>query len=300
MSDTLLAGPTVRQALVDAAAKLRSAGVETPRLDAELLLADAAGQSRSWLFAHDAGSLSEHAAELFDRHVRRRLGHEPVARIIGRREFWSLEFEISPAVLDPRPDSETLVEAVLAKVSDRSAELRIVDFGAGSGCLLLALLSEFENALGVGVDRDVAALEVARRNTARLACEDRAFFIAGDWGAALAGPFDIVVSNPPYLTSYEMASASPELCSDPRLALDGGDDGLDAFRVLVPDLPSCLAEGGLVFLEVGAGQARDVSEIVRVAGLEIEAIARDLAGRDRCIVARVGGNIAAVVKKGLD
>ena len=292
--------PTVGQALVDAAGKLRFAGIDSPRLDAELLLADAVGQSRSWLFANDAGSLSKHAAECFDRHVLRRLGHEPVARILGRREFWSLEFEISPAVLDPRPDSETLIEAVLARVSDRSANLRIVDFGAGSGCLLLALLSEFENAFGVGVDRDVAALEVARRNTARLACDDRAFFVAGDWGAALAGPFDIVVNNPPYLTSYEMASASPEVRNDPRVALDGGEDGLDAFRVLVPDLPSCLTEGGLVFLEVGAGQAQAVGEMARVAGLEIEAIACDLAGRYRCIVARFGRNNGAVEKKRLD
>ena len=295
-SATSCASPTVRQTLTDAVGRLRAAGIDGARLDAELLLANAMCEARSTLFTHDAAYLPREARKRFHGYLARRLAREPVSRILGRREFWSLELEISPAVLDPRPESEMLVETVLAAVTANDIELTIADLGTGSGCLLLALLSELRGAFAIGVDCDVAALEVARRNAVRTGLGDRAAFIAGDWATALAGCFDIIVCNPPYLASRETGTSPPELRYDPYLALDGGDDGLDAYRALVAELRSRLADGGRVFLEIGAAQAASVSEIVRSAGLEVEAIAPDLAGYDRCLVARVGGNLTAAAK----
>ena len=280
--------PTVRRALAAAVGRLRAAGIVGATLDAELLLADAMGRARGRLLANDAEPLAGAAAGRFERHLARRLAHEPVSRILGRREFWSLELEISPAVLDPRPDSETLVEAALAAARGRAGHVTIADLGTGSGCLLLALLSELDGAFGVGVDRDAAVLDVARRNALRTGLGGRAAFVAADWGAALGSRFDIVLCNPPYLARRELATAAAELRHDPRLALAGGEDGLDAYRALLPGLPACLAGGGRAFLEIGAAQARAVGTIVAGAGLEVEAVVSDLAGRDRCIVARSG------------
>lgn len=290
--------PTVRRALTTAIGRLRAAGIDGAPLDAELLLADAMDRARGRLLTDDAELLAGAAAERFERHLARRLAREPVSRILGWREFWSLELEISPAVLDPRPDSETLVEAALAVARGRTGNVTIADLGTGSGCLLLALLSELDGAFGVGVDRDPAALDVARRNALRSGLGERAAFVAADWGAALGGRFDIVLCNPPYLAAPELATAAAELGHDPHLALAGGEDGLDSYRALMPGLPSCLAEDGWAFLEIGAAQAPAVRAIVTGAGLEVEAVVADLAGSDRCIVTRAGGNPAGRQKNG--
>jgi release factor glutamine methyltransferase len=219
--------------------------------------------------------------------VARRLRHEPVARIVGRKEFWSLPLRITPAVLVPRPETETVVEAALAVVA-RSAAARIADIGVGSGAILLALLSELPNAMAIGTDRDAGALQVARRNAEDLGLGGRAAFVACDFGAALAGACDLVVSNPPYIATREIATLAPEVRDfDPRGALDGGSDGLTAYRAVAADAPRLLAPGGWLVVEVGIGQADAVTALFAGIGLETpDPPRRDLAGVPRVVKAR--------------
>jgi release factor glutamine methyltransferase len=212
---------------------------------------------------------------------------EPLTRIVGRREFWGLEFALSRDTLDPRPETETVVEAVLRRVLDRGAPLRLLDLGTGTGCILLALLSEFPAATGYGVDISLGAAATARRNAMELGLVERAHFFAGDWGAALAGGFDVIVSNPPYIAGTALANLPREVALyDPRHALDGGPDGLGAYRSLASDLPELLNPLGIFACEVGMGQAPSVVAILRESGLAIDGCERDLAGVKRCVVAR--------------
>jgi release factor glutamine methyltransferase len=218
----------------------------------------------------------------------RRLRREPVARIVETREFWGLRFRLGPVVLVPRPETETVVEVALAALDaggPRDRALRIADIGTGSGALLLALLSELPAALGVGTDISVAALEVARDNAARLALASRAAFVAGDYAAALAGPFDLIVSNPPYVASPELASLPAEVRDhDPHLALDGGADGLAAYRRLAADAARLLAAGGHMVIELGVGQAEPVAVLFAAGGLHAARPAKsDLAGIARAL-----------------
>ncbi|MGH7029527.1 MAG: peptide chain release factor N(5)-glutamine methyltransferase, partial [Stellaceae bacterium] len=214
---------------------------------------------------------------------------EPTSRILGRREFWGLSFALSADTLDPRPESETLVEAVLARISDRGAPLSFLDLGTGTGCLLLALLAECPGAIGIGVDIAAGAVWTARSNAAALGLADRARFFIGDWAGAVSGRFAAIVANPPYIASGELAELPPEVGSyDPRRALDGGHDGLDAYRSIAPALPALLALGGVLAVEVGAGQAAAAGAIFEAQGLTIEGIERDLADFERCVVARLG------------
>lgn len=257
---------------------MTAAGIATARLDARVLAVAAIGADSR--IAPDFAVAVERAA-LYHRMIDRRAAREPVSRILGRREFWSLDFTLSPATLDPRPDSETLVEAVLAR---RPGARRVLDLGTGSGCLLLALLSELPEASGVGLDRSFAAIETARANARALGLADRASFIVGSWGDALAGGgFDVVMSNPPYIRRADLAGLDPELTYDPVLALDGGDDGLDAYRALIPDLPRLVAPGGLAALEVGSDQGEAVSRVMSEAGFGVEPVIRDLAGLPRVV-----------------
>lgn len=215
----------------------------------------------------------------------RRLAREPVHRILGRRAFWTLDLAISPAVLDPRPDSETLVEAALALAPRPCA--RVLDLGTGSGALLCALLTEWPEASGLGVDRSVEACRVARRNVEACGCGARALVVAGDWGAALAGPFDVVVSNPPYIRSDDIAGLDPEVRDhDPALALDGGADGLAAYRAIAPLAARLLAPGGLLAVEVGWTQGEDVAGLLAQAGFGEVGRRRDLGGHDRVVTGR--------------
>mgnify|MGYP003353039385 CR=1 FL=1 len=202
--------------------------------------------------------------------------------------FRSMEFALSPETLDPRPDTETLVEAVLAAFRDASPPRRILDLGTGSGCILCALLREWPGTMGVGVDRSAGAAEAARRNARDLGFGDRAAFVCGDWTSALAGPFDVVVSNPPYVASADIAVLEPEVSRfDPAAALDGGGDGLAVYRVLAPALRALLAPGGVVAFEVGQGQAKEVGELLAEAGLEFIAVRADLSGIERVVLARI-------------
>ena len=275
---------TMAQLIGDAATRLATCGVPEAAADARLLAQHAFELDRVGLLAAREVEPTAAAIACYGALIRRRAAREPVSRILGRREFWSLNFTLSPATLDPRPDSETIVEAALAGVADSGRVLRVLDLGTGSGCLLLALLSALPTAWGLGVDRSQAALATARLNAERLGLANRACFAATDWAAGLTAEFDLIVANPPYVTVGEMAALPPEVARyDPELALAGGDDGLDAYRAIIPALPTLLARDGRAFLEIAPGQAAKVEDLLAAAGLEPVHRHRDLAGRLRCL-----------------
>lgn len=268
-----------------AAARLQAAGIEAPAREARLLLGHASGLSATRVMAYPEQAIPPDAARAFERLIDRRVAREPVARIVGSREFWSLEFTVTPATLDPRPDSETIVEAALDRISDRKTNLSIIDFGTGTGCLLLALLSELPHACGIGVDRSEAAARVAAGNARRLGFADRAHFIVGDWANALAGPVDLIVANPPYIPAGDIAGLEPEVREhDPLTALAGGVDGLDPYRLLAPATARLLRPGGHVVFEVGQGQADAVAGFGAAAGLVLRERRADLGGIARAVV----------------
>jgi release factor glutamine methyltransferase len=277
---------TISEALRAATARLAEAGLDGARLDARLLLGEALGKDTSWLFNHAADPLGTEAAAAFAALIARRLERQPVSLILGRREFWSLDFTVTRDTLAPRPDSETLVEAVLAELPDRDAPWSLLDLGTGTGCLLLALLSELPRARGVGIDRDPATLAVAQGNADRLGFAERSRFIRSDWWEKVVGRYDVILSNPPYILTEEIAGLDPEVARfEPLGALDGGADGLDAYRLLAAGVGEFLTEQGVIAFEVGAGQAPDVVVLLEQAGFAIRSIRRDLAGIERCVVA---------------
>ncbi len=215
------------------------------------------------------------------------MAREPLSRILGTREFWGLEFSLSADAFDPRPETETVVEAVLALMSDRNRPYRLLDLGTGSGCLLLALLSELPAATGIGVDIAPGAVASARANAAALGLAGRARFAVGDWGGAVGGNFDVIVANPPYVATAAIAALPREVKDyDPLRALDGGADGIEPYRIIAADLPRLLCPGGIFAAEIGAGQHAEVAAILEARGLAIEVVAADLAGIARCVVAR--------------
>jgi release factor glutamine methyltransferase len=262
-------------------------GIEDPKRDAGITLSAASGVARLALIVAPQEPLGS-AASRVEEFAARRAAGEPLSRIVGKREFWGLELAISPEVLDPRPETETIVEASLGRLGDRRAEaLRVLDLGVGSGALLCALLAEFANARGVGVDISAGAAEVARRNTEACGLAGRAEIRVGDWTKGLEGPFDLIVSNPPYVRSADLLRLPREVVNfDPRLALDGGIDGLDAYRRILPEARDLLSGGAWVMVEIGAGQAADVLAIAEQCGLVDAAISKDLAGLDRVVAAR--------------
>ncbi|HEX7005565.1 MAG TPA: peptide chain release factor N(5)-glutamine methyltransferase [Alphaproteobacteria bacterium] len=287
--------PTVAVVLEEAVRRLAAAGVPTPRLDARLLVADALACEPAALTLRSGERLGDAEVDRIDRLIGRRAAREPVARIRGVREFWSLPFKVAPATLDPRPDSETLIEAALAAVGNRSVPMDVLDLGTGSGCLLLALLTELPQARGLGIDRDAEAVAVARENAAMLGLADRARFSVADWRAppaAWAGPaaggFACILSNPPYIPTQQIDHLAPEVARyEPRGALDGGLDGLDAFRSLGPVIRSLLAPTGAAVVEVGAGQADAVATLFATAGLSVTRRVGDLAGLERALVVQL-------------
>ena len=276
---------TIGGAVTAAARRLAQAGVPTPHADGRLLVQHALGVDRGGLLTERDRVLDADERARLRRAVDRRAAREPISRIVGVREFWSLEFRLSPAVLDPRPDSEAVVEAALSCVPDRTLPLSVLDLGTGSGCLLLALLHELPAAWGVGIDVDPDAVAVARDNARRLRLADRAAFLCSDWAAPLAGRFDLVVANPPYIGRLDRAELAPEVgVYDPPMALDGGSDGLAAYRRLSAGLDGLLPSGGHVVLEVGAGQADAVEELLRARGLVVRGRWLDLSGIDRSVI----------------
>lgn len=259
-------------------------------LDARLLIEAATGLSHAALIAAPDAALGSAAPALATMAARRMAG-EPISRILGRRDFWSMEFRVTPDVLDPRPDTETLIETAVKLLAARRLDaLRIVDFGTGSGAILAALLSEFPNARGVGVDLSPAAAMVARDNLARLGLVGRADIAVGDWDEGLEGRFDLIASNPPYIPAADIAGLSREVRQhDPRLALEGGEDGYCAYRRLAPIAARRAAPGALTLFEVGIGQAQEVARLCAAAGLATQAPAPDLSGTPRVVIAWAAG-----------
>ena len=271
------------EALGAATETLRAAGVDAPRRDARLLMQHALGLTPEALFAEDGLPLTVDEAEQLGALLRRRAAREPIAYLTGRREFWSLDFAVDRSALVPRPESETLLEAVLAHAARLPARPRLLDLGTGSGCLLVVLLSELPGAVGLGIDISAAAVSLAQSNARRHGLGERASFAVADWGAPLAGRFDIVVSNPPYVTAPELASLAPEIvCHEPRTALDGGGDGYACYRRLAPQVAQLLAPRGLAAIELGAGMADEVESLFAASGLMQISRRHDLAGIERC------------------
>ena len=264
---------------------LAESGAPEPALDARLLAAAALRVSSAALLAEARTPLGPDDARRLSALAARRLAREPVARILGSREFWGLPFALGPDTLEPRPDTETLVEAALARIADRAAPLRLLDLGTGSGCLLVALLHELPSAWGVGIDRSPSALAVARANARVNGVGGRACFMAGHWAAPVRGRFDLVVANPPYVESATIADLAPEVARhDPRLALDGGPDGLAAYRAIFADLRALLRPGGFAVIEAGRGQAPSLLEMAGANGLRVAGVQRDLAGIERALL----------------
>ena len=274
--------PDRASALAGATARLRTAGIAEPRRDAERLLLHAEGIERAALIASPHEPLAE--PQTFAHWVDRRARREPVSRITGLRAFWKHDFIVTDAVLDPRPDTETLVETALRHFHPRPGA-RMLDLGTGSGCILLSLLHERPSAGGIGTDVSGDALQVAKRNARRLHLADRALFVQADWCEGLDGTFDLVVSNPPYIPEAERVTLEPEVSGwDPHGALFAGVDGLQAYRRIARGLDTVLAPSGTAVLEFGAGQSRAVSTIFREAGFEALELVADIDGRDRCLV----------------
>jgi release factor glutamine methyltransferase len=277
-----------------AAARIfRKAGIETPELDARVLLCHAAGISHEAYVSDAKASLAPEAAARFEANVERRLAGEPVSRIIGAREFYGRRFRIDRSTLDPRPDTETLIDATLAIVdqkASRDTELRLLDLGTGSGAILVTLLAELPRATGVGTDISLAALHLAKSNAVALGVGGRASFAATDWLTGIGGAFDLVVANPPYLATAAIGALSMEVRShDPFRALDGGLDGLSAYRSIAASARSALKPGGSLLVEIGPDQAEAVTSLLREAGLVIDeknCLWRDLGGRPRVVMAQ--------------
>ncbi|MGD9884227.1 MAG: peptide chain release factor N(5)-glutamine methyltransferase [Reyranella sp.] len=283
---------TYDRLLRDAATALSAAGIDNVRFEARLLLARAAGLSVEQLVAHGAEAAPAPVAAGLRALTARRVRREPMAYILGEREFWGLPFKVSPAVLVPRPDSETVIETVLALMPARAQPLRLLDLGVGSGCLLLTLLREYPNATGIGLDASEAALAVTEGNAQALGVAARARLVRGDWRLpdwekALAGPFDLVVSNPPYIEASAIDRLMPEVARfEPREALDGGPDGLAAYHRIAAAASALVAPGGHLVVEAGEGQAIEISRIFESAGLAVGSPRKDLSGIDRVVHAQ--------------
>jgi len=266
--------------------RLSVAGVDSARLDAGLILGAVLGVDRATLLAENTRRLSAQEIARFEALLARRLERRPLAQVLGHREFWSLDFLVTEATLDPRPDSETLVSAVLTACGTRPPA-RLLDLGTGTGCLLLSLLTEWPGTWGLGLDRSPEAAKVAALNAHRLGLGARAAIVVADWSSALRGTFDVVVANPPYIPEGDLAGLAPEVAVfEPRTALVAGADGLDDYRRIVRTLPDLLAPGGLVALEVGSGQADAVAGLLSAQGLVVSATVRDLAMVERVVLAK--------------
>jgi len=265
---------------------LRAAGVDSPRREARLLFAHVLGVSQEDIVAERLPPVTSNEASAFETVLKRREAREPLAYIVGRREFWSLDFAVGPGVLVPRPESELLIEQALKHFPDRNAHLRVLDLGTGSGCLLLSFLSERPQAIGVGVDISEAALAVAQRNAEALKLSDRARFLRSDWLENVSGAFDVILINPPYIPQTVLADLQPEVRTyEPVSALDGGPGGIDAYRDIATGLKGRMTGGGYAFFEIGQGQAEAVESLLAASALRVAGTVCDLAGIPRCVIA---------------
>ncbi|WP_085907052.1 peptide chain release factor N(5)-glutamine methyltransferase [Kiloniella majae] len=278
---------TIADCLLSGNEKLTAAGIDDPRLDVRLLLAEAISKETSYLFGYPEKVLSNEEIDRFQVMINKRLKREPVSKIIGRKEFWSLNFKVSRDTLDPRPDSETLIEAVLEGVSDTTQPIKILDLGTGTGCLLLALLSEFDAAQGLGIDISDKALAVAKGNATSLGLSSRVSFQAGNWCEGLESGWDIIISNPPYIGLDEKKALAPEVLNyDPDLALFAENNGMRDYQMLIPQAAVILNEGGMLVIEAGQGQADGINALMADAGLVISTPKKDLGGIHRACIGR--------------
>jgi len=286
----IIAGATVDFARRALATRFADAGLDSPELDARLLIGHMLQLDLTGLITQGRHELTFEQAQLLNTLADRRLAGEPVARILGRREFWGLELQLSADTLVPRPDTETVVELALEHLSaggDLPRPLRIADLGTGSGAILLALLSELPQAFGIGTDISLDALQTARENARAHGFAERAGFVACSYATALSAPLDLIVSNPPYIAAAEIAHLAVEVrAHDPLRALDGGRDGLDAYRALIPQAAGLLRPGGALIVEVGLGQSGDVEKLMTEVGLTSDSstIRPDLAGVPRAVL----------------
>jgi release factor glutamine methyltransferase len=284
-------GKTIEGARRALAARLRQHGIDSAELDARLLTGAVLGLDLTGLVTASKRAVTPDEAALLENFLQRRVAGEPVARIVGVKEFWGLALQLSPETLVPRPDTETVVEFALETWRDQQrphSQARIVDIGTGSGAILLALLSELPEANGVGTDISAAALQTASRNASHLGLASRAAFVVCNYASALSGMFDLIVSNPPYIRSADIVELDREVREhDPALALDGGADGLDAYRAIVPQAAHLLAPGGTLIVEAGHGQSGPISELMAASGLTSERPPKaDLAGIPRAVSGR--------------
>jgi release factor glutamine methyltransferase len=283
----LKSGVSVSEALHHVAQFFRTNGIEEAEADARALIGHALHLDRARLIAQSDRVLESREVTVISALATRRLRREPVSRILGQKEFWSLPISVTPDVLVPRPETETVVEAALDFVMRsglRLEKLRILDIGTGSGALLVALLNELPNAAGTGTDVSSAALDVARANAARCRVASRCNFVVCNIANGVEGPFDLIVSNPPYIAHDEIVTLAPEVRDyDPQVALDGGRDGLDVYRAIAGDAKRILAPGGRLFVELGVGQDQRVRALFTEAGLSPGTPRKDLAGISRVL-----------------
>ena len=271
--------------MTSAHAKLAAAGIENPSLEARLLVEAGAGISQSKLRGYPETPLPHDAQTVLADFLARRTGGEPLAHIIGQREFWSLTFKVTPDTLIPRPDSETLIDTLLDHLTDREKAYRALDIGTGTGCLLAAFLSEFPNATGIGIDQSGPATKVAKENLAKLGLSDRGDVRHISWEALNVEPVDVILCNPPYIPDTEIPALEPEVRDfEPRAALAGGVDGLDAYRAIASLLPSLFAPEACAVFEIGLGQRHDVQAIFEQSGLVVQEVRTDLASIERCLL----------------
>jgi release factor glutamine methyltransferase len=291
MASLTLAGQTIDAARRALTGRFKAASIDSAEIDARTLIGAALNLDLTGLIASRARTLTANEAARLDEYAQRRLAGEPVARIVGTKEFWGLPLKLSAATLVPRPDTETVVERALEILRAEDAQnraLRIADLGTGSGAILLALLSELPNAQGIGTDISADALNTAEANAAELGLVVRARFIRCDYATSLSGNFDLIVSNPPYIRSADIAGLAIEVREhDPRLALDGGADGLSAYRALIPQSAAVLAPGGALVVEAGQGQSAAIETLMTGSGLTVDSRPKtDLAGISRAITGR--------------
>ncbi len=276
---------SAKEVLLSAVLELQRAHVESASLDARILLEYVLGVSREQLLVGMDRTLNADQEAQYRHMIALRAERRPLAQIIGRREFWGMDFAVSEYTLDPRPDSETLIESVLERVADKSAPLSILDLGTGTGCLLLSLLSELPNAMGTAVDICPNAMATARENAHALGLEQRMNIVASDWCEQLSGRFDIIISNPPYIPTSDIETLAPEVRKfEPHLALDGGKDGLDCYRTILAKLSQHLAFNGFAAIEIGIGQSKALEAIIAENGLKLAASRKDLGGIIRTLI----------------
>lgn len=294
MTAAKLAGLSVDAARRALAARLKDDGIDSPELDARLLIGAALHLDHTGLAIHNARQITPVEADAIESFAQRRMAHEPVARILGHKEFWGLNLRLSKETLVPRPDTETIVEAALEFVRSHptlSSEIRVADIGTGSGAILLALLSELDDATGIGTDISCEALATAKLNAQQLGIANRTSFIQCNYADALSGSFDLIVSNPPYIRSLDIRTLDAEVRdNDPHLALDGGPDGLGAYRAIVPQAAKLLVPGGGLIVEVGYDQSEQVGQMMQAARLIIPHPPRpDLGGILRAVTGQKAG-----------